>query len=365
MTIDWLDLKRTGELRAYMIPPTNLDDSFGELTSIDWSASSITAGYYTDTRTSGQLVVVGDGYKRDSFIRIVYTIPEWNYRTEVGTYAVIKDDATRQNGQWRTTLQLHSMLYTLSTDKANRSLVLSRGATALTAIKKQLEDAGRKYTINDANNYRFSQATVMELGKSRLSRIYELCGLSGNRLDVDGHGNVIVSPYVAPASRASQYEINLASENGIIRPGISRSSNHMETPSSVVVAYKLNESGKNTKTIIATAKVAAGDHADAGVRGYNVVEFYELSDMSPKTGTRALQIAKDKLKAKSIERISWSMECKYLPLWEGDIVDLIVPDGVYSGRRKCVVKSVDFKLPYMDMSLVLKETASPDNDEED
>lgn len=368
--MDWLDETRTGRLRAYMVSPTNLDAPYGELTGVQWSTLNLSAGYYTDARTTGAVDIADEPeWVRGSFIRLVYEIPEWGYSRELGTYAVVNDDATRSHGKWTGTLELRSMLYTMSTDVAPTGLTIAPGGRALAAIRNELQQAGRAYRFEDPLDYQFTGARKFSSGESRLSRCYALCTASGNRLDVDGHGLVTVSPYVEPAAKAPVLSLALDDPRGIVSDEVSRSTNWLEMPSRAAVTYRYTVTqGSDTveKEITAYVDVSATSHANAGNRGYYVTDHQELADMSPATYSRALEIARQRLEAKSLEKVEWKLTTKYLPLWEGDVMELVIPDGrpEYAGARKCLVKNVELTGPYMDMSLTLKETASGDTEDD-
>ena len=85
MAIDWRDQTRKDVITFQMVTPTNVDKVYGELEGVDLSGSSLTASYYTDTRTSGKVRVVGGNWVRGSMIRVIHSIPEWNYKKELGT----------------------------------------------------------------------------------------------------------------------------------------------------------------------------------------------------------------------------------------------------------------------------------------
>lgn len=53
--VDWADQTRRDVLTFQMVSPTNIEQVYGELDGVDLSGSSLTAAYYTDTRTSGKL----------------------------------------------------------------------------------------------------------------------------------------------------------------------------------------------------------------------------------------------------------------------------------------------------------------------
>ena len=361
----WADQTRDGRLHAYMIPPGCLEDRYDELKGIDWAASSITADYYTDTRTQGKLVFVGDGWIRNSLIRIVYEIKEWDYERVLGTYIVTNDNSTRQNGQWKTTLELNSMLYAMNLHKPPQPLILAQNSTALVAIKYILDEDQRAYNFKAPNDVRMGSTQILEGGQSELSRLYAVASMCGNRVDVDGHGYVTIEPYVSPAAKTPSQTIDLLDPRGVAYDGLERSTDWLRLPSEAVVVYRYtdNFSGQNEQyEITATATVSSTSHASNAARGYTLTDFHSETELDPPTQAQAQRLAEDYLAKASVELREWKIKTKYLPLWEGDVINLVVPDGEeeYRGTRKCLVKSIDMSGPYLDMSITLKETSSGD-----
>lgn len=366
--IDWRDQRRTGIVRVMMVSPTNLEDVYGELEGVDLSGSSLSAGYYTDTRTSGKLSVVGDGWVRGSFLRISYEIPEWDYLRDLGTYLVIDDGAEQRNGIWHYNLELQSLLYALATEKAKRPWTLAKGASIKKVMHQLLDGAKRPYLDHGAKDHLVSSPLVMESGQSILERMFALTKPSSNRIDVDGRGYVTLAPYVLPAKKVPSFEMDLSDPRGITKNGLSRTTDWLKMPTEAAVAYKYSETS-NGKTveheIDAWATVSADNHASRAIRGYTVTDFHTVSEMNPATQAQAQRLANEYLKGDSCEHVEWNLTSKYLPIWEGDVVDLVVHDGLeaYRGRRRCLVKNIDLDLRYMDMKLTLKETASGDEDD--
>ena len=92
--MDWHDLTRRGIMTVTMVNPTDLDATMGELEGVDLSGSSLSYGYYSDTRVTRKLRVVGDGWQRGSWLRIGCRIPEWQWSRELGTFIDTNDTAT-------------------------------------------------------------------------------------------------------------------------------------------------------------------------------------------------------------------------------------------------------------------------------
>lgn len=365
MAYDWADTDRTDALDFVMVSPQNLDVELGTLEGVVRSASSLSAAYYTDTRTSGKLEYVGDGWIRNSFIRIVHRIPEWGFRRELGTYIVTEDPGSREAGQWTRSLTLHSVLHGLATDLGSGPWTVAQGASLVGAMGDMLSTCGRPWDNLSATDMTANSPIVYETGTSFLERLFDLCKSSGNRLDVNGHGVVTVAPYVLPAKRSAAFRLDLADARGLVNDGVELTTNYLEMPGRAVVSYQYSETvdGESVQREINASADATGEQSSA-TRGYMVTEFEHLSEMEPATYQRALELAQQKLAEKGRELVEWKIKCLYLPIWEGDVVELVVHDGPerYRGVRHCLVKNVELELEHMGMTLTLKETASGDDE---
>lgn len=370
MALDWKDLTREDKLTFLMVSPTNLNEIYGELDGVDLSSSSLDAEYYTDTRTSGSLTVVGDGWIRGSLIRVVHSVPEWGWTRTLGTYIVTNDEAKRENGVWKYELTLQSMLFGLSTDLLVKPWTVAKNAMAIKAMRDCLNAAAFKHTIvSGANDYKLKTPQVMESGTSRLACLYSLCTMANDRLDVDGNGCVTVSKYVNPASKVPSARIDLSDPRGVALDGLTRSTDWLQMVDIAAVSFKYSDSvkkGNKTETvqreINAYAKVSSSMHQAHAQRGYTVTDFRSVSELTPQTAAQAQKLANQYLKENAPELVEWELTTTYLPVWEGDVVELVVHDGMeqYKGIRKCLVKGVSLDLGSMTMALTLKETASGD-----
>ena len=207
----------------------------------------------------------------------------------------------------------------------------------------------------------------MENGKSRLARLFTLTEMSNNRIDVDGHGTIRLKRYTEPNIQTASCRNDLNDTRGIVKDGIKRTSNYLQQPSEAVIVYKWTETedGESVEhEITAKATVRAGDHASVGARGYKITAFEQVNDLSPRTAQRAQDLANEKLRKQMQTKTEWQIQTTYLPLWEGDIVELYVPYGAdqYQGIRKCLVKNIELSGEYLDMTLTLKETAGGDEE---
>lgn len=383
MSIDWKRTDVTHVLNAVMVSQTNFAQTLGALEGVEWAASNLEAAYYTDMRTGGKLRIHGDGYKRGAFIRIVHGIPEFGYSKTLGTYVVTDEAPQRVGGEWVRDLALSSTLVMLANDLFTQPVPIDKGTRALDAMKSVLSksgaasmrsafgnfsgaDSASRVAIDDslADDVKATKAQVLKAGKSRLEAFFALANMSQNRIDVTPDGYIRVSRYVRPASRAASWSFDLEDARGTVLAGsLSRSSDWLSMPDTVAVQhdFTVKTNGKTQqRTLYAIARNPTGPHSIA-TRGYSIVDFRQVPNISPHTLQAASDYAVRALKS-DVEQVEWELQTTYVPLWEGDVVNLVVHDGdaAYRGTRKCLVKNVDIQLGTMLMSLTLKETASGD-----
>ena len=72
MTVNWRDLSHSNITTIQMISPSNQTTVLGELDGVDLSGSSISMGYYTDTRQQAIIKTINGNWKRGSFLKIIH-----------------------------------------------------------------------------------------------------------------------------------------------------------------------------------------------------------------------------------------------------------------------------------------------------
>ena len=366
MALDWKDLSRTDKIELMMVSPQSMDQTYGTLQNAIMSECYISSLYYSDTRTSGSISVLGvDQYVPNSLIRIIHHIPEWGYTNELGTYLVRESPYTRKRGAWKTKLALESRLEGLALNKAKSPWTVAKGAEVVTAMQQMLTECRMEYSTIGARGLTASEPFVYETGSSYLSRLYDLCNVSKNRLDIDSHGTVVVSAYTEPKYKPPKFRLDLADIHGLVKDDISLTSSYMSTPNRAIVSYRYTEkvNDESVEREITAFTDSTGSNA-FGARGYIVSDYYEISELEPPTYATALQISQMRLADQQKDKVEWEITCPYFPVWEGDIIELVVHDGPasYQGNRHCLVKSQKISFKNMSMDLVLKETASGDEE---
>lgn len=348
MAENWLQHDYHSEIRVDMVDPHDLTKVLGVLEGVVLSDSSLSWGYYADTRVSGTITTIDDNYIDHSLLRIVHLVPEWGYEKTLATLWVKGDDTEYENGAWKTTYDLMSAMATLQNDYTTVPLTVDSGAMYIDVVKHLLEGANRPYKINNPRDYRFQRARVYEMGDSRMSNIFDMTTATKNRVNVDEYGYVTINRWDTPAVREPSMVLDLEGSGTNVLEGISRTSDRLQTENMVIVS-----AGSEDNTVVGWAKSNGSESFAA--RGYTLAKVVSLESLSPLTKARADQEAESRLKSAVLASTEWSFSCLYLPLTEGDVVQINVPTGKYEGRYKCLVKNVELSLEYMTISLKLKD----------
>ena len=359
---DWRDLPK-GELTIEQLPPANLDDSYGPLEGAVLSGCSITEGYYTDSRASAKLELAHHNLVDRAAIRISYRVPELGYSEELGTFFPASDGAKESDGSVTATLDLVSALHAMSLKENRSPHWLAQGSYALTAMRQVCEDAHRELLTAGANDYMYTEAKVLESGGSSLERLFALCDDSGNRLDVDGHGRIVASAYVAPSARVPSFEIDLLDPKGTAHDGIEMSSDRLSLPSEVHVIYRWTEGSGDSAQQMEVSGTASNPAESFGVRGYIVSDAEVVNELDPPEEWMAQQEAEKRLALRTEPTDEWSLTTEYLPIHQGHVGWLRgLPDGMGGPDRLVMVKSADISLDTMRMRLTLKGAESVDTE---
>jgi hypothetical protein len=346
----WRNTERRDRFVFEQIDPLNLDISRGYLEGVVLRGSSLSEGYYTDTRISGQLEIVNANYIENSMIRIHHHVDEWDYHNVLGTFFVLLGDASYQHGVWSGVLELKSALYGLQEDYWAWNYTIPAGSYTNSVFGSIFDTCQRKYSIlSSVNNTKYAQALCHEFGKNILTSVFETCDKCNARLGVNSSGVVTVSPYINPANIAPIFEYDYDAKDSLIVSEVTRFDNGADRPGRVGVGFKSGDT-----EILAYSDVSSASSASRQRRGYTKTNIHTLSDMSPQTKAQAQQLAKNYLGEESTLTEEFEFESLYVPLHQGDTVRLTIDGKTYI----CLVKNVEPKFePGMAMKIRLKAVA--------
>ena len=339
--IDWRDPARRDVIRFQMVDPNNLDEVYGDLTDVQLGSSTILYGFYTDTRySSGISFLKSNNYVENAWVRIIHDVPAENYSNELGTFIPTSPSEKRQ-GAIVVTLDLQSPLWGLKEDLATSKFSIGKKTSLLEAIKRVCETCHRPYLLNNPNDVTTKKAVVYDVGESYLNILFDLCDLTNNRMDIDGHGRLTFSPTPDQKTITPTWTLDYDDQRSMIIEGtVEMESLTDDNPSRAIVV--------NDK-IVGVADLEDGVSYSAHQRGYIKAEKYDVKSASDKT--KAESEAKKRLKEFQ-KAVEWTMDTLYFPGMPGDNVNFIL-DGE---KHVCMIQSIDpLDLETMTMTLTLKE----------
>lgn len=345
----WRDGGRVDRIHALMVDPHSLDTVRGELPDVILDGCSITEGYYTDHRVSGSLRVLDTGSWLDgSWVRIVHECPGYSYREELATLIPSKVARTERSGGTTLDLDLQSVLWSISKDTLASHFTIGQGAQTTDAFSRICQTVEKDgVVLAGSYSHRYASTVVYELGDTFLSDLFDVCATAGNRLSVDGHGRIVMGPYVEPSRREPDWVLDPRDPRTIVLDeGVGWSEEVGKVASRAVVIYKDGDT-----EISASSDVSPSSRYSAASRGYTVAAQHSVTEMSPATNWQAQRLADQYLAADSAGTAERTVKCMYFPVHQGDIV--LWQDGGEATR--CLAKDVDVDLGGMTVALTLKE----------
>lgn len=339
--IDWRDPARRDEIRFQMVDPNDLDTVYGDLTDVQLGSSDITYGYYTDTRYCSSIKFLkSSNYIENAWVRIIHEVPSEDYSNELGTF-IPSSPSEERKGAVIVTLDLQSPLWGLKDDMFTSKFSVGKKTSILSAMKRVMEGANRPYLLNHPNDVTTSKAIVYDVGETKLKVLHDLANQSGNRLNLDGHGRIIIEPAPDHANITPQWTLDYDDPRSMIIEGtLKMESEIVDLPSRAIVV-----NGDS----IGYADLSDGVSYSAHQRGYVKAQKYE--DKSADTAAKARASARRYLN-RATKAVVWSMDTLYFPCECGDNVNFIL-DGE---KHVCMVQSIDpLRLKTMTMGLTLRE----------
>lgn len=345
--IDWADPRREDVFRFVMVDPNNLNLAYGELDDVLLDETSLRYGYYTDTRASGEINFLEGNYVPGSWIRVIHEVPAANYQKELGTFIPVSPSSQIKGEAVVQSRVLQSALWGIKDDLAPNHFSIAKNGKAIDAFQKACSICGREYVIDGAGDYKYTTAKSYEIGESYLSILFDIADRGQNRLDVDGHGHIVLRGYINPANATPVWTLDVDDPRSIIRDGsLTMTSTINEVANKTIVLYT---NGK--KEISAFAELPADSEYSRGARGYTIAELYSVNSLSPAKTSTARSMAERYLKTNE-KSIQWQMDTLYFPCECGDTVNLLIGGELHV----CMIQTIDpLNLATMTMSLVLKE----------
>lgn len=313
--MDWARGDLTHSLEVLQVDPLDLATVRGALSGV--TGGELDLHYYGDTRMGAQLTCAGEhGWDGTSALRLVHAVSDHTgtlVREVLGTFFVTAAPWEGMGDARVTTFTLASALHALETDVAITGLSVAKGAHALDVVRRVCRTCSRPLEVSgDALDYLYGGVTVYEPGRSWLSILFDVVNKAGDRLSVDEMGTVTVSRYVEPSARVADWDADVGDPRGMVIGDVGGDTLGLTTPARAIVRAE-----KDGRTITAAASVPDGAPSSHSVRGYNVDDYRDVTDLSPFTQSAAQALAQRYLAngLSEVETIKHSL--MYRPVREG------------------------------------------------
>lgn len=339
--IDWADPKRTDVIHFQMVDPNNLDEVYGDIDDVQLGSSPVTYGYYTDTGYSSKLTyLVGNNYVRNMWVRIVHEVPAEGYTRELGTFIPVSP-VVDYKGTITETINLQSPLWGMGDNLTTKVFSIGKGGSLVKAFQRACDNCNRPYVMENPNDFLVEKAVVFEPGTSYLNILYDIADSSNNRIDLDGHGRIVLKPSVDFRYLTPSWELDADDPRSMIIEGtISMESESEEIPNRVIVV---------NGNYVGVADLADGSEYSLAQRGY--VKAQKHSGTGIKSNSQARALAESLIQSYA-KVTQWSMETMYFPAECGQNVRFTL----HGEKHICMIQSIDpVNLDTMTMKITLRE----------
>lgn len=356
MSVDWGDPELSTTVQVLQVDAHDRDSVLGTL---DFTAVTISYGYYTDSRVSAKVTTLeADRLIDGAWLRVVLEVDGQEWQQELFTgYVSGVDESRGPGGMVETSLELSSALMALDSDALPNLFCVGERATARQAIASIMDRAGMPWRFEaGAGDYRFTSTRLYDPGESLLSVLFDVAGTADMRIDVDGHGTVVFAGYTRPASVSPAVALDSDGPRSVVlASSVGRSSDQYAAANRSIVVWKDDDDS----FITGYADVPSSSSGSYARRGVRVAEVHELQDMpEPRSVAHAQQLAQRYLQ----DDASWGTEYQASVMWSGDVrcgdvVSFAPPGGA---PVKVLVSAVDSDPLGMRMDLTLKEVGNGD-----
>lgn len=338
---DWGDTRRRDTLSAFNVDLFKCAETRGALVGLDPGSIEVNEGYYTDTRVQAQLSTVtvdGEDGWDGGRIRLVHSFP--GYSRDMMTGYVTELEVKEEGGLIRREYTLDSTLYSISQNTLNCHYSVGAQASMLRAVRGLLDGAFREHDLSTAKDRVIQSPTVWEVGEDVLSVVFDLAG-DTDRVDVDGMGRVVLSPYEPPSQRSPS--LTIAGGGRMVVGEITHTTDRFSTPGRIIV-----KSGSGDDVVFGTYDAPASAQSAWQTRGYLVGKVESTTTENP-TAQQLVDEARRSWEASQDTGEEWGMTVLWMDLHAGDVVNLD-----WHGTRKCLVKSAVFSCGDMTEKITLK-----------
>lgn len=239
--IDWGASGREDSFELYLVDPFELTDT--KKVEFEPSGTSITWGYYTDTKASATIEVLDD-LAEDSMLRIYHncTVGGNVLREILGTFFVSQTNMTATYGRIKRSFDAYSALLRHHEDYLMTVHDYGPGDNVSGIIQEIVEaDGGHLVCTANAPTDRVHTMDIhWDIGTNKLTMLNTMAGWINGQIGVTDKGEVQLDYYYAPSDKQAQYAFR-AGANCIYKPSFTTSESEGDVYNRVLYYYSTDE----------------------------------------------------------------------------------------------------------------------------
>lgn len=366
--MDWTDTGYSYNVEVAVVSQVNVDETLGMLNGVLYEGLTVGENYNSDSRVQGKVTTVvaqgtSDGYIENARLRIILTIPSRSWSEELMTGYVSNISESNNNGYVKRTYTIESTIWGLLDHLVHTNIIIGKGAKLINVWTRLLNANTRmQHRHGDAADHRFSTNIVYEAGSSLGTILFEVA--SGyNRMEVDGHGRLILEKYKSPSSQTPSDFLDLNDIKGLMLYPLDKTSSKWEAPGRAIVTSVrtvTNSKGKTSQqTIVGHYDAPPSNSTSMGARGWLKARKDTYSGTSGNPSVSELNaIAKKNWKNAQDKGDSWTCTSVFKDYHAGDVLNFVIPAKFGSTSvksKKVLITAVTTNLESMTQDLSFKE----------
>jgi hypothetical protein len=267
---------------------------------------------------------------------------------------------TVESGMVKREYTIESTIWGLLEHQTVSQIVVAKKSSLVTVFKQILSRLTRmQFDTTKAQDHVYSTNIIYEAGTDLATILFELT--SGyDRIEVDGHGRLVLNAYKAPAKRSASELIDYRDVKGLTFGTYSKTITNYDIPGRAIVTSTKSSTanGSSTQKVLVGYYDAPSEHeASMASRGYlkSVSSSYSGIGDDPDRAELAAE-AKNIWDSQQKGYTDWDVTSIFKDYHAGDILNFVYPQPTGEFKvTKVLVHSVDTSLETWQQKLTLKE----------
>lgn len=384
----WTTSGRVDNFAFEIVAANDLKKHLGWLEGV--RGGKLTFGYDTDLKVSGSLDISSTEYIENCVVRV-------HYRPKLGTVEkdivlctciAVAANMDFEKGRYTGSIELSSMLLQYTEDKIRKAFTIGKNKSYKSEFKRLIKAInGGKYSFgSNLKDKKCTAAVAFEIGKTPMEVIQAIAEGLGGQVGVNTTGYLTINQYLTPAKKSCTLRLPTGSYS-VTMPKVQIEDNGSTVPNRVSykctaswkqTVYVLDKKGKKTKhtsgankgkyktkvekkskVIEGRAQVSANSALHYNKRGRWITENYSTTKNLGSVGltstsalnTKLDNLQKDmnkkaasKLSSLTTRTRSYLIECYYLPITCGQVVEFEYVASGISLHVQAMVMSIEMDL---------------------